>query len=71
VRTFGCVASKNKGQPRKKTIEARELAERRDSSRLGDNIQRLAGIAIPVFCFHHVKRDGVERVTRMRAVSEG
>jgi len=57
-------------QAAKKTIEARELAERRDSSRLGDNI-RLAGIAIPVFCFHHVKRDGVERVTRMRAVSEG
>jgi len=46
---FGRVASKNKGQPRKKTVDARGLAGRCDSSRLDDNVQQSVGVPRIVF----------------------
>jgi len=68
---FGRVVVQNKGQPRKKIIDAREHVEKRcDSSRLEDNMQQLIGISIPEIVSVRSICDGIERATRVIIVSE-
>jgi hypothetical protein len=58
-------ASHPKERDHRRTLDVRGLARRRDSSRLDDDMQRLAGIGVPSvpFSCDHMKRDKVKHAT--------